>query len=76
MYRFGDECGMCCSMTAGAVRGNTNISTFIEMCVGRFIKEFKSKRSLDSELSLFFMEGYGPTVCFRSSLLCSLFVLV
>lgn len=59
MYRFGDECGMCCSMTAGAVRCNTSISTFIEMCVGRFIKEFKSKRSLESELSFFLWKAMG-----------------
>lgn len=38
MHRFGGEYGVCCSMTAGAVIGDINISAFIEMCMGRFIK--------------------------------------
>lgn len=38
MYRFGGEYGMHCSVTAGAVTGDTNISTFIEICMGRFMK--------------------------------------
>lgn len=57
MSRFGGEYAMYCSMTSGAVRGDTSISTFIEMCVGRFIEKFKSQRSLESGLSHFFMEG-------------------
>lgn len=38
MYRFGGEYVMCCSVTAGVVIDDTNISKFIEMCMGRFIK--------------------------------------